>query len=185
MVHKTMISAPFVSISFFLFAALGLPVGRIRTAQAFVPSTTTVSESVRSSSISSVTTSTTNRAWRPVATTPARKATALAERQWNFNSDGRNPWGVKRNAEVWNGRVAQMAFTVIVLQELITGKGVVAGLQEGNVVNIAIAGSFIASMIGLTVFLAIKANNYEEFAIPPPLGTQWKDRMEDDDDDYE
>ena len=33
--------------------------------------------------------------------------TMLNERQWNFN-EGQGPWGVKKNAEIWNGRVAQV-----------------------------------------------------------------------------
>lgn len=33
--------------------------------------------------------------------------TALAERRWNFN-DGQGPFGLKKNAEIWNGRVAQV-----------------------------------------------------------------------------
>ena len=28
-------------------------------------------------------------------------------RRWNFN-DGQGPWGLKKNAEIWNGRVAQV-----------------------------------------------------------------------------
>ena len=35
--------------------------------------------------------------------------TALSERQWNFN-EGQGPWGMKKNAEIWNGRVAQVIF---------------------------------------------------------------------------
>ena len=35
--------------------------------------------------------------------------TQLAERQWNFN-EGQSPWGMKMNAEKWNGRVAQVRF---------------------------------------------------------------------------
>jgi hypothetical protein len=35
--------------------------------------------------------------------------TQLAERQWNFN-EGQSPWGMKTNAEKWNGRVAQVRF---------------------------------------------------------------------------
>jgi hypothetical protein len=31
----------------------------------------------------------------------------LADRQWNFN-EGRSPWGLKKNAEIWNGRAAQV-----------------------------------------------------------------------------
>jgi hypothetical protein len=35
--------------------------------------------------------------------------TQLSERQWNFN-EGQSPWGMKTNAETWNGRVAQVRF---------------------------------------------------------------------------
>jgi len=34
-------------------------------------------------------------------------ATALSERRWNFNY-GQSPWGMKKNAEIWNGRVSQV-----------------------------------------------------------------------------
>uniref|UniRef100_A0A6U0IIL6 Uncharacterized protein n=1 Tax=Minutocellus polymorphus TaxID=265543 RepID=A0A6U0IIL6_9STRA len=82
-------------------------------------------------------------------------ATALHERQWNFNR-GRGPFGMKRNAEIWNGRAAQMGFTFVLLQELITGKGVVQGLQEGNAFNMACLGIGVFGIIGLTGFLALK-----------------------------
>lgn len=82
-------------------------------------------------------------------------ATALHERQWNFNR-GRGPFGMKKNAEIWNGRAAQMGFTIVLLQELITGKGVVQGLQEGNAFNMVCLGLAVAGTLGLTVFLAIK-----------------------------
>jgi hypothetical protein len=82
-------------------------------------------------------------------------ATALHERQWNFNR-GRGPFGMKRNAEVWNGRAAQMGFTFVLLQELITGKGVVQGLQEGNPFNMVCLGIAVFSVVGLTAFLAVK-----------------------------
>ena len=81
--------------------------------------------------------------------------TTLFDRRWNFN-EGREPWGMKANAEIWNGRVAQMAFTITLLQELITGKGVIQGLQDGNPVNIAFCGGAVLSTIALTIFLAIK-----------------------------
>lgn len=34
-------------------------------------------------------------------------STRLFERQWNFN-EGQGPFGLKKNAEIWNGRVAQV-----------------------------------------------------------------------------
>ena len=36
---------------------------------------------------------------------------ALQERRWNFN-DGQSPWGMKKNAELWNGRFAQVSSVV-------------------------------------------------------------------------
>lgn len=79
-------------------------------------------------------------------------------RQWNFN-EGRGPFGLKKNAEIWNGRAAQMCFTIVLLQELISGKGVIQGIQEGNPFNVAMAGITFASLAGLTVFLAIKGKD--------------------------
>ena len=37
----------------------------------------------------------------------ASSTTRLSERKWNFN-EGQSPWGMKKNAETWNGRVAQV-----------------------------------------------------------------------------
>ena len=41
-----------------------------------------------------------------------KSSSALMERQWNFN-EGRGPFGMKKNAEIWNGRVAQVSTFVI------------------------------------------------------------------------
>mmetsp|Transcript_749 Transcript_749/g.981 ORF Transcript_749/g.981 Transcript_749/m.981 type:complete len:132 (+) Transcript_749:86-481(+) len=84
--------------------------------------------------------------------------TALSERRWNFN-EGQTPWGLKRNAEVWNGRVAQMAFVMVFLQEAIQGKGVIVGLQEGDPVNQIAAGAFFVTVAGLVGFLAFKGDD--------------------------
>lgn len=43
---------------------------------------------------------------------PHTTTTQLAERQWNFN-EGRSPWGLKKNAEIWNGRLAQVNHNII------------------------------------------------------------------------
>jgi hypothetical protein len=47
----------------------------------------------------------------PYATTRQQQqqqsVSALQERRWNFN-EGQSPWGLKKNAEVWNGRYAQV-----------------------------------------------------------------------------
>jgi len=86
---------------------------------------------------------------------PMETKTVLMERRWNFN-EAREPWGMKKNAEIWNGRVAQMGFTVVLLQELVTGKGVVAGLSDGDFISYALLGATGLTVIGLTVFLAIK-----------------------------
>lgn len=34
-------------------------------------------------------------------------STSLYGRRWNFN-EGQSPWGMKQNAETWNGRFAQV-----------------------------------------------------------------------------
>ena len=88
-------------------------------------------------------------------------------RRWNFN-ESRGPFGLKKNAEIWNGRVAQMGFVIVLLQELVTGKGVITGLQEGNPFNVAMAGATFAAIAGLTVFLAIKGKE-EGLKVPPQL----------------
>jgi len=79
-------------------------------------------------------------------------------RQWNFN-EGRKPWGLKMNAEIWNGRVAQMGFVIVFLQELATGKGVVAGFQDGDLISYVMLAFTVLSVVGLTIWLAIEDSN--------------------------
>ncbi|KAL3827071.1 hypothetical protein ACHAXA_002306 [Cyclostephanos tholiformis] len=78
-------------------------------------------------------------------------------RQWNFNN-GRSPWGLKKNAEIWNGRVAQMAFVIVLLQEAITGRGVIDAIRDGDALGYAFLGLAGVSTIGLTIWLAIKGD---------------------------
>eukprot|EP00531_Pseudo-nitzschia_arenysensis_P021207 CAMPEP_0116151568 /NCGR_PEP_ID=MMETSP0329-20121206/20168_1 /TAXON_ID=697910 /ORGANISM="Pseudo-nitzschia arenysensis, Strain B593" /LENGTH=140 /DNA_ID=CAMNT_0003648193 /DNA_START=65 /DNA_END=487 /DNA_ORIENTATION=- len=85
-------------------------------------------------------------------------STQLFERQWNFN-EGQSPWGMKTNAETWNGRVAQIAFVWIFLQELVTGKGVLQGIDEGNWFFLLNEGLFAVGILGLTGWLAIKGDD--------------------------
>mmetsp|Transcript_29737 Transcript_29737/g.43966 ORF Transcript_29737/g.43966 Transcript_29737/m.43966 type:complete len:130 (-) Transcript_29737:188-577(-) len=84
--------------------------------------------------------------------------TELAERRWNFNDQFQGPFGLKKNAEIWNGRVAQMAFVSIFIQELVQGKGVIQGIQEGDTVNYISLGITAFVTIGLTAFLAVKGD---------------------------
>jgi len=90
--------------------------------------------------------------------TGVNSSTRLLERKWNFN-EGQSPWGMKKNAETWNGRVAQLAFIWVFLQELVTGKGVFKGLEEGDFFFIANAGLFGVMVVGLTGFLAFKGDD--------------------------
>lgn len=90
--------------------------------------------------------------------TSTTTTTSLMERRWNFN-EGQAPWGMKKNAETWNGRVAQMAFVLVFLQELIQGKGVVQGLLQGDPVNLACASAFVVVVIGLTGWLALQGED--------------------------
>ena len=56
----------------------------------------------------STTKSTATRNSSPFISDKTTSTTALSEgRQWNFN-EGRGPYGFKKNAEIWNGRVAQV-----------------------------------------------------------------------------
>ena len=52
-----------------------------------------------------------------------------------------------------------MGFVLVFIQELIQGKGVIQGLQEGDPVNIAGFGVTILSIVGLTAFLALKGKD--------------------------
>ena len=52
-----------------------------------------------------------------------------------------------------------MAFVWVFLQELVTGKGVVQGVQEGDIFFLANLGLFAVSVVGLTGFLALKGDD--------------------------
>jgi hypothetical protein len=52
-----------------------------------------------------------------------------------------------------------MAFVVVFIQELIQGKGVVQGFQDGDPANIAGLAGFAVVTLGLTAFLAIKGKS--------------------------
>lgn len=128
------------------------------SARAFAPPPSTLLLPSKSSSCSSFVANI-NNAPRLMPSTSSNSATALSEkkRQWNFNS-GRSPWGLKKNAEIWNGRVAQMAFVIVLLQELLTGKGVIASFQDGDAVGYAFLGFAGVTTLGLTAWLAIKGD---------------------------
>jgi hypothetical protein len=52
-----------------------------------------------------------------------------------------------------------MAFVIVFLQELIQGKGVIEGLREGDLVNVAGVALFAVSALGLTAWLALKGDD--------------------------
>ena len=62
---------------------------------------------------------------------------------------------------MFNGslKLFQMAFVVVLLQELVQGKGVVQGVQEGDPLNLALLGGFVVSVVGLSGWLAIKGDD--------------------------
>ena len=49
-----------------------------------------------------------------------------------------------------------MAFALVFIQELVQGKGVIQGLQEGDPLNIATLGATVLAVAGLSAFLALK-----------------------------
>lgn len=52
-----------------------------------------------------------------------------------------------------------MAFVWVFLQELVTGKGIFKGIEEGDWFFIANAGLFGLTLAGLTAWLAIKGED--------------------------
>jgi hypothetical protein len=122
----------------------------------------------------------------PESFTSIESNSALSERRWNFN-DGQAPWGLKKNAELWNGRVSQVclgqyaslqanqsdgifyltlrlyptqvAFVWVFLQELVTGKGVFKGIEEGDIFFLANFGLFGVGVVGLTGWLALQGDD--------------------------
>lgn len=52
-----------------------------------------------------------------------------------------------------------MAFVVVLLQELVQGKGVVQGVEEGDPFNLAMLGAFAVTVVGLTGWLALKGDD--------------------------
>lgn len=51
-----------------------------------------------------------------------------------------------------------MAFVIVLLQEAITGKGVVAAINDGDLVGYAFLGLAGVSTLGLSIWLAIKGD---------------------------
>lgn len=51
-----------------------------------------------------------------------------------------------------------MVFVIVFLQELIQGKGVIQGIQEGDPLNLAGLGVAALVTLGLTGFLALKGS---------------------------
>ena len=52
-----------------------------------------------------------------------------------------------------------MAFVWVFLQELVTGKGVIQGVQEGDIFSLINLGLFSVCLVGLTGFLALKGDD--------------------------
>ena len=52
-----------------------------------------------------------------------------------------------------------MSFVLVLLQEIVQGKGVIQGVQEGDPINLAFLGVTVVSMVGLTVWLALKGDD--------------------------
>ena len=56
-----------------------------------------------------------------------------------------------------------MAFVVVLVQELVQGKGVIQGIREGDPVNLAVLGAFVVSTVALLGWLIYQgADDYVE-----------------------
>jgi hypothetical protein len=53
----------------------------------------------------------------------------------------------------------KMGFVLVFLQELIQGKGVIQGIQEGDPIDLACLAAAGVTILGFTVFLAIKGDD--------------------------
>ena len=78
--------------------------------------------------------------------------------RWNMNV-GREPWGFSLNAEVWNGRIAMLAFFWVLIQEAIVGKGCITVIQEAEhwwqlIVPSIIGGTFFVMVAFVTNTIA-------------------------------
>ena len=69
-----------------------------RGGDAFAPSNNSQNTRMIPSTVVSTTTA---------AAPSTKSSTSLYGRKWNFN-EGQSPWGLKKNGEIWNGRVAQV-----------------------------------------------------------------------------
>ena len=72
---------------------------------------------------------------------------------------GREPWGFSLNAEVWNGRIAMLAFFWVLIQEAIVGKGSITVFQEAEhwwqlIVPSIIGGTFFVMVAFVTNTIA-------------------------------
>merc|ERR1719183_2169945 len=70
--------------------------------------------------------------------------------RWNDNGPLRSPFGLTGNAEIWNGRVAQLVFVVVLLEELtVFPEGVVTPLfSQPASENVALLASYGIGLVG-------------------------------------
>lgn len=80
------------------------------------------------------------------------------ERRWNFN-EGQSPFGFKKNAEIWNGRIAQISFMVVLILEAVTGKGAIQGIKDGDFIDLLALALTAISISGVTIFLALQGDD--------------------------
>jgi len=79
-------------------------------------------------------------------------------RMFNLNTKG-GPFGFDYNAEIWNGRVAQLSFAWVFGQEWIQGKGMLQGIVEQDPGSVIALGLFM-TLVG---FLSLR------FVVEPPI----------------
>mmetsp|Transcript_24625 Transcript_24625/g.79599 ORF Transcript_24625/g.79599 Transcript_24625/m.79599 type:complete len:164 (-) Transcript_24625:76-567(-) len=89
--------------------------------------------------------------------------TGMRKFGWNLNYS-REPWGIAINAEVWNSRVAMVAFVWVVLQELIQGEGVITKFQKAQSIDevyvpIAFAAVFFLGILAIAVRVALEPDD--------------------------
>lgn len=97
------------------------------------------------------------------STDQSRSSQKIPLRQWNLNRQG-SPFGFDLNAEVWNGRVAMISFMWVLIQELISGKGILPSIVDEDGAAVAALGLFIVGIMSIGA----------RFAVEPEAGTDYR-----------
>ncbi len=90
----------------------------------------------------------------------------------NVNPTGKGTFGFTNFAEIWNGRMAMIGFAAALVNEIITGKGILGQVgvtsKGGDIfVVLILLGFSAAALLG---YYAVKINKAPNVPTPPSQG---------------